>query len=119
MTTIMIMMMKISLNDNQSPILHRTNLYTAHLKIYGIFVLAMRPALPFASILILHQIMTQLAVLSVFEPNKLVNHFVPQKAKLLGNSNASILMSVVPFQRQKEAQSISLRFLTSLRTGAG
>src|SRR4030095_11945765 len=82
--------------------LHLSNLLHVTPKIFGTFVLDMLPQPRFESILTSSQVTTPLAVSSAFEPNRPGNHFIPQKAKLLENSNVYTLIYAAPFQHQKE-----------------
>src|SRR5437667_4689942 len=63
------------------------NLYNTIHRTYNIFISLILQVSCYANILISNQIMILLIVLSIFKLNKLANHFIIQKVKLLANLN--------------------------------
>src|SRR5437762_9802021 len=94
-------------------ILLQYNLYNAVHRTYGTFISLTLQVPCYANISISSQIMILLIVLSVFELNKSVNHFIVQKAKLLANSNVYTLIYAVHFQYQRGNLFIFSHFLMS------
>src|SRR5947207_1358884 len=94
-------------------ILLQYNLYNAIHRTYDTFISLMLQVPCYTNISISSQIMILLIVLSIFELNKLVNHFIVQKAKLLANSNVYTLIYVIHFQYQRENLFIFSHFLMS------
>src|SRR5436190_23568252 len=92
-------------------ILLQYNLYNAIHRTYDTFISLMLQVSYYANIFISSQIMILLIVLSVFELNKLANHFIIQKAKLLANSNVYTLIYAIHFQYQRKSLFIFSYFL--------
>src|SRR5436190_13621190 len=94
-------------------ILFQYNLYNTIHRIYDIFISLMLQVSCYANISISSQIMILLIVLSIFELNKSINHFIVQKAKLLANSNVYTLIYAIQFQYQRKSLFIFSYFLMS------
>ena len=94
-------------------ILLQYNLYNTIHRIYDIFISLMLQVSCYANISISSQIMILLIVLSIFELNKSINHFIVQKAKLLANSNVYTLIYAIQFQYQRKSLFIFSYFLMS------
>ena|SRR5947207_552497 len=92
-------------------ILLQYNLYNTIHRTYNIFISLTLQVSYYTNIFISSQIMILLIILSIFELNKPVNHFIIQKAKLLANSNVYILIYTIHFQYQRESLFIFSYFL--------
>src|SRR5947207_13942073 len=108
------------INQIQAMLLHQRlhlqiflqyNLYNAVHRTYDIFISLMLQVSCYTNILISSQIMILLIVLSIFELNKLANHFIVQKAKLLANLNVYTSIYAIHFQYQRENLFIFSHFL--------
>src|SRR5204863_6605797 len=94
-------------------ILLQYNLYNTIYRTYDTFISLTLQVSCYVNISISSQIMILFIVLSIFELNKPVNHFIVQKAKLLANSNVYTLIYAIHFQYQRESLFIFSHFLMS------
>src|SRR5947207_15360715 len=92
-------------------ILLQYNLYNTIHRTYDIFISLTLQVSYYANIFISSQIMILFIVLSIFKLNKLINHFIIQKAKLLVNSNIYTLIYAIHFQYQRKSLFIFSHFL--------
>src|SRR5436190_24292214 len=92
-------------------ILFQYNLYNIIHRTYDTFISLTLQVSCYTNISISSQIMILLIVLSIFKLNKLANHFIVQKAKLLANSNVYILIYMIHFQYQRKSLFIFSYFL--------
>src|SRR5947207_4540910 len=94
-------------------ILLQYNLYNTIHKTYDIFISLIFQISYYINISISSQIMILFMILSIFELNKLANHFIIQKAKLLANLNVYISIYTIHFQYQRRNLFIFSHFLMS------
>ena len=94
-------------------ILLQYNLYNAIHRTYDTFISLTLQVSCYTNISISSQIMILLIVLSIFELNKLANHFIVQKAKLFANSNIYTSIYAIHFQYQRRNLFIFSYFLMS------